>query len=62
MRKVQLGIIGLGNMGSAHCRFILDVETPEIELAAVADREESRQTWLKRTCLTACRCLMRAAR
>lgn len=47
MRKVQLGIIGLGNMGSAHCRFILDVETPEIELAAVADREESRQAWAK---------------
>lgn len=47
MRKVQLGIIGLGNMGSAHCRFILDVETPEIELAAVADREDSRQTWAK---------------
>ncbi|NLX83596.1 MAG: Gfo/Idh/MocA family oxidoreductase [Clostridiales bacterium] len=45
MSIIKLGIIGLGNMGSAHCRFILDGQTPEIELAAVADREESRRIW-----------------
>jgi predicted dehydrogenase len=37
MKKVRLGIIGLGSMGAAHAQWILAGKTPRIELAAVAD-------------------------
>ncbi len=37
MKKIRLGIIGLGSMGAAHARWILAGKTPRIELAAVAD-------------------------
>lgn len=37
MDKVRLGIIGVGNMGSAHARNILDGKVPRLELVAVAD-------------------------
>ena len=36
-KKVRLGIIGIGNMGSEHCRLILGGRCPETELRAVAD-------------------------
>ncbi len=49
MRKVKLGIIGIGNMGTGHVNSILGGNTPEIELAAVADREEGRRAWAKET-------------
>lgn len=45
MEKVRLGIIGVGNMGSGHCRSIKEGRTPEIELTAVADRRETRRSW-----------------
>lgn len=47
MEKVKLGIIGVGNMGSGHCKNILDGKCPEIELVAVADRAEARRDWAK---------------
>ncbi len=47
MEKVRLGIIGIGNMGSGHCRNILEGKIPEIELAAVADRKEARRDWAR---------------
>ena len=37
MEKIRLGIIGIGNMGSEHCRLILSGQTPEIALTCVAD-------------------------
>lgn len=45
MKQVKLGIIGIGNMGSAHCGNILDGKTPEIILTAVADLRENRRAW-----------------
>ena len=39
MKKVRLGIIGLGSMGAAHAQWILSGKTPRIELAAVADTD-----------------------
>ena len=42
---VRLGIIGIGNMGSGHVQNILAGKTPEITLAAVADRRQSRRDW-----------------
>lgn len=47
MEKVRLGIIGIGNMGTTHAKSIAEGKVPEMELAAVADRKESRRTWCK---------------
>ena len=47
MEKVRLGIIGAGNMGSGHIQNILAGQTPEIVVAAVADRREDRRNWAK---------------
>jgi len=38
--QVRLGVIGLGNMGSAHCRLVRDI--PELALTAVADIDPGR--------------------
>jgi len=47
-KKVRLGIIGIGNMGSEHCRIILSGKTPDLELVAVADRREDRRKWAEK--------------
>ena len=49
MTKVRLGIIGVGNMGSAHAANILAGKGPEIELTAGADRGVARRQWAKDT-------------
>lgn len=49
MRKVKLGIIGIGNMGAAHCRNVLAGLTPRIELVAIAERNPARLAWGKET-------------
>ncbi len=41
--KVKLGIIGMGNMGSAHAKNIQEGKVPGLELAAVADRDPERR-------------------
>ena len=48
-KKVRLGIIGIGNMGSEHCRLILGGKCPETELCAVADLRAERREWARRT-------------
>jgi len=40
--SVRLGIIGLGNMGGAHCRSILEGKVPGAELTAVCDVESGK--------------------
>lgn len=45
MKRLRLGVIGIGNMGSEHCRTILSGRTPDIMLAAVADLREERRKW-----------------
>ena len=47
MEKVRLGILGIGNMGSGHCKNILAEPDCEIELAAVCDVKEDRRNWAK---------------
>jgi predicted dehydrogenase len=37
MKKVRLGIIGLGNMGTEHCKYLIKGEVPSVELTAVCD-------------------------
>ncbi len=39
MKTLRLGIIGLGNMGRAHCNTILSGKVPGCELAAVCDTD-----------------------
>ena len=47
MEKVRIGIIGIGNMGTTHSKTISEGKVPELELTAVADREEGRRQWCK---------------
>ena len=47
MGKVRLGIIGVGNIGSAHVNNILNGLCPEIALTAAADRRASRREWIR---------------
>ena len=47
MKKVRLGIIGIGNMGSGHANNILKGLCPEIQLCAVADINPDRLEWAK---------------
>jgi predicted dehydrogenase len=49
MGSIKLGIIGIGNMGSVHVKNILGGATPEITLAAVADRRADRREWAGKT-------------
>ena len=44
-KKLKLGIIGIGNMGSSHIRNYLKGSLPEIELTAVADINPERLAW-----------------
>ena len=46
-RKVKMGVIGIGNMGSAHAQHIAGGEIPEMELTAVADRSAARRQWAR---------------
>lgn len=45
MEKLRLGVIGLGNMGSEHCRLILSDRAREIYLTCVADLRQERRQW-----------------
>lgn len=47
MEKIQLGIIGIGNMGSGHAQNIIDGKCPDFELVAVADVKPARLDWAK---------------
>ncbi len=42
MKKVRLGIIGMGNMGYQHLRELIRQDDCEIEITAIADRQPAR--------------------
>ena len=42
---VKIGIVGIGNMGSAHAKSILAGNIQGMELAAVCDIAESKRLW-----------------
>ena len=48
MRKVKLGIIGIGNMGSSHLQNIWMNTNPEIVVTAIADTNPERIEWAKK--------------
>lgn len=47
MKKVKIGIIGVGNMGTNHIKTVTEGKIPELELTAVADRQEARRQWCR---------------
>ena len=47
MDKIKLGIIGFGNIGTAHANNVRNGNCPEIELVAVADTNPERIAWGK---------------
>lgn len=49
MKKIRLGIVGIGNIGSSHAKTLMAGKCPEFELAAVADTNPDRLTWAKGT-------------
>ena len=46
-KKIRLGVLGLGNMGSEHCENFKAGKCPEIEVTAVCDLKASRLEWAK---------------
>ncbi len=48
MKKIQLGIMGIGNMGSSHAKNILENKCPDFELVAIADKNPDRIEWAKK--------------
>ena len=46
-KKIRLGLIGIGNMGSGHARNIMEGRCPEIELTAIAEINPTRAAWAK---------------
>lgn len=46
-KKIKLGIIGIGNMGTAHARNVVSGLCPEVTLVAVADVNEERSKWFQ---------------
>jgi predicted dehydrogenase len=49
MDKVRIGIIGIGNMGSAHARYLFQGDIPGAELTAVCDTNPARLQWASET-------------
>ena len=47
MKKLKLGIIGIGNMGSGHAKNIMAGKCPEIEITAIADSNAERLAWAR---------------
>lgn len=46
-KKIRLGIIGLGNMGSTHAKNAVNGSCPDFELVAIADVNPDRIVWGK---------------
>ena len=49
MKKVRIGIIGIGNMGSSHAQNLIDNEVPGALLTAICDINPERLVWAKDT-------------
>ena len=47
-KKIRAGVIGVGNMGSAHSQMIRQGRIEGLELCAVADRNPARREWAAR--------------
>ena len=54
MKKIRLGIIGMGNMGSGHFQNVLDGKCPSVEITAVSDSNPEKLQWTKEKTEVAC--------
>ena len=50
MKKIKLGIIGCGNIGSQHYSNVLNGRCPEVEVCAIADANKDRLDWASKIC------------
>lgn len=48
MNEIRMGVIGVGNMGSAHSKNILEGKVPGMKLAAVADIAPQKLEWAEK--------------
>lgn len=46
-KKIRLGIIGVGNMGTSHAKNIITGKCPDFVITAVADVKQERHSWAK---------------
>ena len=49
MDACRIGVIGIGNMGSAHARSLWEGRVPGMRLTAVCDIKEPRRRWAAET-------------
>ncbi len=47
MKKIRLGIIGIGNMGTGHASNVLKGSCPDFIISAIADSNPERLAWAK---------------
>jgi len=47
MNIVRLGVIGIGNMGTTHCKKVLEGACPDFTLTAICDKNPARIAWAK---------------
>lgn len=50
MKKIKLGIIGIGNMGKGHLQNVIDGKCPSVEVAAVCDIDENNWNMRRESC------------
>lgn len=46
-REVRIGVIGIGNMGTSHSKWLVEGKIPGARLSAVCDIDENRRVWAK---------------
>ena len=44
-KEVRLGIVGIGNMGSAHAKTVYDGKAEGLRLCAICDVDEKKLSW-----------------
>ena len=47
MTTIRLGVIGIGNMGTTHCKKVLEGQCPDFTLTAICDINPARIAWAK---------------
>lgn len=50
MKKIRLGIIGMGNMGNGHLKNIVDGKCPKVTVTAVCDIDPQKLESAKSCC------------
>ena len=45
MNRIRLGVIGVGNIGSAHAKALFDGKVEGAELSAVCDISPEKRAW-----------------